>query len=213
MVLSYLALRLIVGVIGVLLPWAMILGNWGFGGFMQTSISAYYYTSMRNVFVGALFALAAFLIAYRGYDLADGIITNIAGGAAIGIALFPTTPFHATGHQAVIGDIHITFAVTSFLMLAVMALRFAKQEPTPPGLSFWRRIAYAFGFTGPGTSTRPLWKTVLYRVCGFTIIASIALIIPVDLVWSYALLAFEAVILTAFGVSWFVKGSAVIPGG
>lgn len=71
-----------------------------------------------------------------------------------------------------IGDFHLAFAVIAFVMLAVMALRFAKREPTPPGLSFWRQVGYAFGFTGPASSLRPLWKTVLYRICGFAILVA-----------------------------------------
>jgi len=213
MVLSYLALRVSVGVIGMLLPWVLLIGNWALGDGSQTSMSGYYYTPMRNVFVGALCALAIFLVAYKGYDLADTTITNIAGAATIGVAFCPTTPQDGTGHQVVIGDLHLAFAGVAFVMLAVMALRFAKREPTPPGLTFWRQVGYAFGFTGSASSDRPLWKTVLYRVCGFVILAAIALIYPVSLVWGYALLALEMIILTAFGLSWFVKGGKLLAGG
>jgi hypothetical protein len=210
MVLSYLALRLFVGAIGVLLPWVLLIGNWALGDGTEPSLSGYYYTPMRNVFVGALCALAIFLIAYKGYDLADSTITNIAGAATVGVALFPTTPFGGTGHLVVIGDCHLVFAGIAFAMLAVMALRFAKSQPTPPGLSFWRRAGYALGFTGGTDSVRPLWKTVLYRICGFAILAALALVYPGSRVWGDSLLALEIIMLTAFGLSWFVKGQKLL---
>jgi hypothetical protein len=55
-------------------------------------MSGYYYTGMHNIFVGALCALGVFLVAYNGYDDLDRWITNIAGAAAIIVALFPTKP-------------------------------------------------------------------------------------------------------------------------
>jgi hypothetical protein len=213
MVLSYLALRLFVGVIGMLLPWVLLIGNWAIGHGTEPSMSGYYYTPLRNIFVGALCALAIFLIAYKGYDRPDGAITNIAGAATLGVALFPTTPFGGTGHLVAIGDVHLTFAIIAFVMLAVMALRFAKSEETPAGLTFWKRAGYAFGFTGGTDSVRPLWKTVLYRVCGFVILVAIAGVYPGSLLWGYSLLALEMIMLTAFGLSWFVKGQKLLTGG
>lgn len=213
LVISYLALRFQVGVIGVLLPWVLLIGNWAIGGGTQASMSGYYYTPMRNILVGALCALAVFLAAYRGHDLADSVITNIAGLTMTGTALFPTKPANGTARQAVTGDLHLTFATITFVLLAVMALRFAKREPTPPGLPFWARAGYAFGFTGAGASDTPGWELATYRATGFVIIASVALIYPGSLVWGHSLLALEMIMLIAFGVSWFVKGRKILSGG
>jgi hypothetical protein len=47
---------------------------------------------MRDVFVGTLFATGVFLFCYRGPDRQDNVLTNIAGGAAIAIGLFPMDP-------------------------------------------------------------------------------------------------------------------------
>jgi len=60
---SYLSLRKAVGWIGMSLPFVLMLGvilifN---GNLIQESISHYYYTGMRNVFVGALCAVGLFL--------------------------------------------------------------------------------------------------------------------------------------------------------
>jgi hypothetical protein len=47
---------------------------------------------MRNLFVGAMCAMGIFLAAYRGHDRWDSRLTNVAGLAAICIALCPTMP-------------------------------------------------------------------------------------------------------------------------
>ena len=135
-------LRQFVGWIGTLLPIVLLVGV----AISSTqarpdSMSGYYYTDMRNVFVGALCALGAFLGGYDGYDCVDRWITNVAGFGAIGVAFCPTKPTVcaagaracpaasvtqlSTGQQ-VVGDVHVFFAVTTFIMLGLMALRFAK---------------------------------------------------------------------------------------
>jgi hypothetical protein len=214
MVISYLQLRLYVGVIGVLLPWVLVIGDWAVGHGLQPSLSGYYYTPMRNIYVGALCGLAVFFVAYRGYDRSDSVITNAAGVATIALALFPTTtPYSPDLRQVIIGDLHLFFACVAFVMLAVMALRFAKREPTPAGLSFWKAFGYAFGFTRAASSQTPRWEVITYRVCGFTIGACVALIYPGSLVYSYSLLILETILMTAFGLSWFIKGGKLFVGG
>ena len=66
LVLSYLGLRRAVGYIGIGLPFVLLFGKLLVqGGPLPGSISAYYYSDMRNVLVGALCAVAIFLISYR----------------------------------------------------------------------------------------------------------------------------------------------------
>jgi hypothetical protein len=183
-IMSYLLMRVLIGAIAVLLPFTLILVNWTIGHGFASSMSGYYYTPMRNIFVGSLCAIGVFLISYDGYDLADRTITDGAGLCTICIAFFPTRPAHQpTPQQVLIGDLHLTFACTAFVLLSVMAFRFAKRQPTPPGLGWWRRAEYALGFTGPGESQSPAWERVVHRVSG-------------------------AVIL-----SWFVKGRKILSGG
>ena len=97
--LSYREHRLIIGSIGLLLPVLLYL----IAGLRPTkgltdwtvldSISAYYYTGAVAVFVGMLFALALFLLTYRGYVgvAADRIVGRVGGAAALVVALFPTS--------------------------------------------------------------------------------------------------------------------------
>ena len=79
LIMSYLLMRVLIGVSAVLLPFALILVNRALGHGLSSSMSGYYYTPMRNIFVGSLCAIGVFLISYDGYDLADRAITDVAG--------------------------------------------------------------------------------------------------------------------------------------
>ncbi|MBJ7339561.1 hypothetical protein [Mycolicibacterium sp.] len=57
----------------------------------QTSISAYYFTSAHGVFIGALFALGAMLIVYKGSNDTEDVLLNLAGILAFVVAMVPTT--------------------------------------------------------------------------------------------------------------------------
>jgi hypothetical protein len=55
LVIPYLTLRRTVGILGIALPFVLILGGWiVFKTSLQGSLSAYYHTGMRDVFVGIL---------------------------------------------------------------------------------------------------------------------------------------------------------------
>src|SRR5215467_3411619 len=67
LVFSYLSLRKAVGIIGFLLPSVLAIGKillQGFGpqgAILQSSISSYYYTNVRDIFAGSLCAIGVFL--------------------------------------------------------------------------------------------------------------------------------------------------------
>jgi hypothetical protein len=192
LVICYLLLRKIVGWIGMLLPFVLLIGNAIEGASRPDSMSGYYYTPMRNIFVGALCALGVFLIAYDGYDGMDKWITNIAGFGAIGVAFCPTKPSGpVSAAQNVAGDCHVVFAVGTFTALGLMALRFAKGEQA--------RL-----------------ETVGYYVCGSVIFACVLLAVASNFLPSAVnanwpvLFILEATAVVAFGVSWFVKGGTIL---
>src|ERR1700743_3976263 len=69
LVVSYFGLRRAIGVSGLLLPivlWPV--GWWLFKVPVQDNMSSYYYTPLRDVFVGTMFAIGVFLFCYRGND-------------------------------------------------------------------------------------------------------------------------------------------------
>jgi len=135
-VLSYLGLRKAVGIIGVALPFVLIIGKRLLEGpGIQSSISSYYYTDMRDVFVGSLCAIGVFLMSCRGYDCRDEIAGRLACFFAIGVALFPTTPSISPNfEEVVIGGLHLAFAALLFVTLAYFCLRSSRKprQTKPP---------------------------------------------------------------------------------
>ena len=91
---SYLFMRAMIGAIGVALPFALVLfDGLMFSGepFPRDSLSAYYYSGVRDVFVGALCATAVFLLTYKVVEKnLDNTLSLVAGLAVLGVALFPT---------------------------------------------------------------------------------------------------------------------------
>src|SRR3954466_4401429 len=94
LVVSYLTLRKLIGWVGMLMPLIVRIGARVLPPYIWTtdSISAYYYTGMRDVFVSTLVLVGALLFCYRAPGVFDTILTIVAGLAAIGIGLFPMAP-------------------------------------------------------------------------------------------------------------------------
>ena len=202
LVISYLGLRKAVGVIGLALPFALALGKILFdGGGLQSSMSGYYHTNMRNLFVGSLCAIAVFLMSYWGYDRKDNIAAKIASVFAIGVAFFPTYPeVGATAEDALAAKIHFISAAGFFLTLAFFSLfLFRRTDPKKPPTSQKRK------------------RNVVYMVCGLIMLISIVLIgILAMLPWDAPIKRFkpvfwlESLAVVAFGVSWLTKGEAIL---
>jgi hypothetical protein len=65
---SYLFMRFCVGLLGIALPFALVLiDRYVFDGHPapRDSLSAYYYSGVREVFVGTLAAIGVFLVTYK----------------------------------------------------------------------------------------------------------------------------------------------------
>jgi len=121
---SYLGLRKGIGFLGLALPIVLMVGKiWLDGGGIENSISAYYYTGMRNYFVGTMCAIGVFFTSYR-YRREDNYLSDAVAAFAVGVALFPTTPAIAspTTSQTIVGYVHLTSASLFFLCLAYFSL-------------------------------------------------------------------------------------------
>jgi hypothetical protein len=193
---SYLTLRRVVGVLGVLLPVLVAVGCFLVGSCTELldSISDYYGSMMRDIFVGVLFAIAWFLFSYRGYEAKDNTAGDLACVFALGVALFPTT-----SNSGAIRAIHFLSAAALFLVLAYFSLcLFTKTaKDTPPTRE--KRI-----------------RNRIYRVSGVIMLACILGVgVYYVLLRNSALSSLKPVFwletaaLWAFGLSWFVKGETL----
>ena len=176
---------------------------------IQPSISHYYHTGMRDVFVGAHWAIGLFLLSYTGYKK-DGVLEDVligvpvgvpAGIGAIGLALFPTTPLeNPTDLQKIIGGFRLAFTSLWFLTLVYFSLvlftRTDQESPTP----------------------RKKKRNWVYKGCGYIMLGSIFLIVlhaflpsNIQQVVSACNPVFwlEWIAVWAFGISWMTKGEAL----
>lgn len=207
---TYQSLRKAIGYMGIGLPAVLLLGIVTIGKCpsILDSISHYYYSIMGTFFTGTLFAVALFLIAYRGYTTEDNIFTNLAGGMALCIALFPTwnmaqkdCALFALPVNPLRSNVHMVAAGIFFSTLAYISIKL-------------------FTKTGGDMTPRKKSRNLVYRICGYTIVVCIAgvaltssgLIPKLEkaLAPYHPIFWFEWLGLWAFGISWLVKGEAVL---
>ncbi|MFI6027613.1 DUF998 domain-containing protein [Amycolatopsis magusensis] len=196
---SYLYLRRAVGVIGLALPVVLVLGKLLLeGGGLQESISGYYHTVMRGVFVGSMCAVGTFLLSYRGHDRLDDLCGNVAAVAAIGVGLFPVAAGPDPSATArLVETVHVVCAAVFFVTLSVFCLFMFTRSTGAP-------------------TRRKCSRNRVYRVCGGVMLVCLALI-ALEGLWLADLLAplkpvlwLESGAIFAFGVAWLVKGETLL---
>ncbi|MET8910706.1 DUF998 domain-containing protein [Micromonospora sp. NPDC004551] len=194
-------LRLGIGSVGIALPVVLMVGHLVATRRLTLldSLSGYYHTELRDVFVGALCAIGVFLINYR-YRRPDDLLGTLAGVLAIVVALFPTT-VGAAAHTVSSGDravgvVHQAAAAALFVLLALFCLvLFTRPDRigVPPG-----RAAVRF-----------------YRICGGLILLAIVLALagsqlPAEVRHTLKpVLWCETVAVFAFGAAWVAKSDAL----
>lgn len=123
---DYRASRLLVGIVAMSLPFLVAIKSGGFGEI--DSISSAYHTDARDIFVGSLFVVGAFLLAYNGHYLCESIASKLAAISAFCVAYFPTScdlPIAENNLGCPEGNeplLHAIFALSLFFLLAYFCL-------------------------------------------------------------------------------------------
>lgn len=209
LLISYLRLRQALGYVAIAMPFVLAFGAW----FAERipwadSVSAYYYTSMRDVFVGAMFAIGVFLFCYRGYDRLDNVLTNAAGAAAAAIGLLPMEPQYSQvlleRHRDLQGPncyVPLGFIGYHFYVVAI----------------FFAIISYLviFRFTRTDQVLMTAAKHARNRVyvtCGVIMLVCFAAIGLLKW-WAPAtpIVVPETAAIVAFSIAWLTKGQAILP--
>ena len=186
-VLTYLGVRIAVGVVGATLPVVLFVSHFFFGdGSMPDSISAFYYTPMRDYLVGSLCAQGVFLFCYR-YARRDNWLSTLAGVLVVVVALSPTaaagapTTFWNVAHGVAAGGFYLILAYFSYFLFT------RSDQPVEPG-------------------SRKALRNTIYRVCG--VVVALSMLVAFVLLRSSVHLLFwwETIATFAFSFAWLVKG-------
>ncbi|MDX1406695.1 MAG: hypothetical protein R3330_01145 [Saprospiraceae bacterium] len=206
-IISTCTLRKLIGCIGILLPLSLGVGGFVVGGCneIQSSVSDYYHVRiMGDVFVGLLFAVAVFLITYRGYDR-DHLWSRLAGIAAFCVALFPTCvdanpPCIAAGvPESTTSTIHFVSAAVFIGVLTYFSLFLFRKsdDPQPPPQKRRRNSVF-------------LWCGMIMLLCLILLVVYFAFLEQrMSIQHLKPVFWLETIALAAFGVSWLTKGQLI----
>jgi hypothetical protein len=211
---SYLLHRLAVGVLGVFLPLALIASEvWITGDVgLRGSLSAYYHTPARDVFVATLAVVGVLLITYMSAQTwtQDFWLSLVGGIAVLLVAFFPTRrpglsdadplcgatppPAGCTGLQQALGEttvavVHFAAAGVFVVSLAALCFVFARREQRHDDHLGLARFLRGCGWV--------MIAAMAWIVAGFLVDLSIG---PVTSLYGGEVLA-----LLAFGTAWLTK--------
>ena len=192
-VFDYRALRLLMGVIAFALPFIVTLVSTT----TLMSISASYYTEARDIFVGLLFVVSAFLLAYNGHTATEALASKTACFAAMVAALYPTS---CDGCDAdIIFKIHYFAAAVLFAILAYFCLGPFRENTK-------------------GQAGKKGRRAKIYFICGWIILLCMLTIGISKLALTeearnsmYITYWGESIALWAFGIAWIVAGKIIRP--
>lgn len=182
-----LRLRALIGWLGMLLPWLVVL----LIGYIPESISATWYTNACTVFMIILGAASLLLISYKGYEKTDDIVLTLSGIAGIGICLFPCAVPYESGRvgtfmidSQISGAIHAVCAIIFFALLSYNSMFLFTKS------------------TGEMTKKKKI-RNIIYKICGVGMLASfLILLLPTFRIQVWLL---ETIALFFFGVSFLTK--------
>lgn len=192
---TYTTLRIGLAIIAFAFPILLWLGGRLVGLPLQDSMSAYYHAyaadgqSMRNWFVGILFAVGVILYLYKGYSYRENYALNLAGIFAIGIAVFPMQ--WNCGDACSTFSLHGTFAALFFLAIAYVC--------------FWCASDTLHLMKNPA---REKWYRAIYRLIGIglilTPVVALLLTLVLDQFKSFVFYG-EMIGIFVFSAYWLVK--------
>jgi Ca2+/Na+ antiporter len=198
-IISFLRLRTMIGALGILLPFALVISDSIARKILgiEFSISDYYDNGVSgDLLVGVLFVLGFFLLSYKGYEPIDNIVSNLSCFFALGVALFPTT---AKGLTHILHFVFAFLLFSTFIFFSIYLFR-KKDKNNPEPISEIKKT-----------------RNKVYLACGIIMILCIIIIAlaSFDVLGAAAdkfnlVFWFETIALVAFGFSWITKGGELI---
>jgi hypothetical protein len=207
-IISYLTLRQMIGWIGFFMPIVVRCGAYFFENVSQAeTISAYYYTGMRDVFVSTLVLIGVLLSCYRTPRWHDNSVAIVAGIAAIGIGLFPMDPIFSpeilSEHQGMTKSMcYINRGILGYHLFFV-SIFFS--------VSFYLVFFRFTAFTPENPTRQKRMRNRAYKICGLAMLIAFAIIgfktqiqKVSDIFWP------ETLAVVSFAVAWLIKGQTIL---
>ncbi len=206
---TYRRIRKAIGIIGFSLPIVLFVLSYMHVSDTKVlpSISHYYYSNFREIFVGSLCGVGLFMIMYEGYHNPnfwknDTLWTNIAGYSAIGISFFPTTregdmlwvytiiPIE----ESWVPVVHYIFGAVLFLSFAILSMGAFRigghRDEHARKASVNENTIYLYG-------------GIIILIC---MLAAFLFGKFMPKAWPNSTFFFEWVMLSVFGFIWLIKG-------
>ncbi len=208
---SYLLIRIVVGALGIALPVMLLVGNyWVSSGAAPVlgSLSAYYHSGVRDVWVGVLLVWAFFLVTYMWFHKDwDNRISTLAGILCLFVAILPTggggniTPLQEKLGVDLVKGLHFAVSAAFVILLAVISYQYGRRE----------------GMRAPRPSHRSpqFWRWFHWSMAGLIVLAVVGIAFAKGLQAAgivpegerdKTLLIGEWLAVWAFGASWLFKG-------
>jgi hypothetical protein len=182
-----LRLRAMIGWLGMLLPWIVVL----LIQYFPQSISATWYTNACTPFMIILGAASLLLICYKGYTTFDDVLLTCSGIAGLCICLFPCSVPEVAGR---VGTFLIRSEISSVIHNVSAVVFF--------GLLSYNSFFLFTKSSGDMTRNKKI-RNVIYRVCGIGMIASFLLLLLPD--FHIKIWLTETIALFFFGISFLTK--------
>jgi hypothetical protein len=186
---SYLVLSAGMGLIAALLPIVLVIA----GGYQtHDSMSSFYHDKVgptRDILVGSLCAVGAFLFLFHGLSKLENWLLNLAGIAIILVAVIPSPG--DTGYGS--APLHRGFAIVFFVLIGIVAIFLSKGRVKNIVSERKKRwFMRAYNFVGVMMIAAPIAATALQytRIPIFT---------------GHAVLLAEVTGIWSFAAYWFVK--------
>jgi len=193
--------RRFLGNMGILLPildWigAVVFSGWSWN---VLSISATHYAGSYLVFEGLMCVTGVFLIFYEGYDIRDKWFSRIAGIGGLILAFFPC----AIEGGTIKNYFMLPANVTNIIHLIGAGVFFS---------SLFVIIFFQFTKTGGNITPQKIKRNRIYRICGVIMLSAIIAGFGSSTLFGLQGILYlgESIALEAFGISWRVKGEAMM---
>jgi len=211
-IITFRSLRIVVGILGITMGFAVVLLGFFQSCKIQDCISDYYYTNVQDFLVGVLIAVGVFLLCYRGYEKIDTVVNITTGICAIGVATFPDG--FAAGKAGIFwlpGSVtmyvHLACAGLFFLLIGFNSMfLFTRTEREKNLQGVW---------CNQPMSVNKVARNKIYFWCGFIIFFclvfdALCMTLLSKFVPAHISLVLETIMLVAFGVSWLIKGETLL---